>query len=306
MSDELDGMATFVAVADTKGFRAAGERLGMSHSAVSQAVRRLEARLGVALVRRTTRSVHLTEAGERLYHSLRPALDEVRAAAAAVGELGHEPRGTLRLHTSSAALSMMGETLLPTFLATHPHVRLDLTISDAPVDIVAAGFDAGVQLGETIDKDMIAVPVTGDLRMAVVGAPAYFKRRGVPRHPRELVDHECLNWHASTDAPPYRWEFTEKGRAFTVAVPARVLSTGSAINRRLAAAGLGVTMAMDAYIREELASGALVEVLEEFCEPFPGYYLYYPQRQTASRALRALIEHLQQSRKPSRRAKAKR
>jgi DNA-binding transcriptional LysR family regulator len=306
MSDELDGMATFIAVAEAKGFRAAGERLGMSHSAVSQALRRLETRLGVALVRRTTRSVHLTDAGERLYVLVRPALDEVRSAAAAVGELGDQPRGTLRIHTSSAALTMMGESLLPTFLAAHPHVRLDLTVSESPVDIVAAGFDAGIQLGETIDKDMIAVPVTGDLRMAVVGAPAYFNRRGVPQHPKELVDYECLNWHPATDAPPYRWEFTEKGRHFTVAVPARVLSTASAINRRLAAAGLGVTMAMDAYILEELASGVLVRVLEEFCEPFPGYYLYYPQRQHASRALRALIEQLQQSRNVRRGRRAKR
>lgn len=196
--------------------------------------------------------------------------------------------------------------MLPTFLAAHPHVRLDLTVSESPVDIVAAGFDAGIQLGETIDKDMIAVPVTGDLRMAVVGAPAYFNRRGVPQHPKELVDYECLNWHPATDAPPYRWEFTEKGRHFTVAVPARVLSTASAINRRLAAAGLGVTMAMDAYILEELASGVLVRVLEEFCEPFPGYYLYYPQRQHASRALRALIEQLQQSRNVRRGRRAKR
>lgn len=287
-------MATFVAVAETKGFRAAGERLGMSHSAVSQALGRLETRLGVVLVRRTTRSVHLTEAGEQLYASVRPALEELRSAATAVRELGHEPGGTLRLHTSSAALATIGESLLPRFLAAHPKVRLDLAVSESPVEIVAAGFDAGIQLGETIDKDMIAVPVTGDLRMAVVGAPDYFQRRGVPKHPRELVDHDCLNWHASADAPPYRWEFTEDGRPFSVAVPARVLSTGSAINRRLAAAGLGVTMAIDAHISAELAGGTLVRVLEQFCEPFAGYYLYYPQRQHASRALRALIEHLQQ------------
>ncbi|MBK9408413.1 MAG: LysR family transcriptional regulator [Gemmatimonadetes bacterium] len=306
MSDELDGMATFIAVAEAKGFRAAGERLGMSHSAVSQALRRLETRLGVALVRRTTRSVHLTDAGERLYVLVRPALDEVRSAAAAVGELGDQPRGTLRIHTSSAALTMMGESLLPTFLAAHPHVRLDLTVSESPVDIVAAGFDAGIQLGETIDKDMIAVPVTGDLRMAVVGAPAYFNRRGVPQHRRSSWTTECLNWHPATDAPPYRWEFTEKGRHISRWRCPRVLSTASAINRRLAAAGLGVTMAMDAYILEELASGVLVRVLEEFCEPFPGYYLYYPQRQHASRALRALIEQLQQSRNVRRGRRAKR
>ena len=127
---------------------------------------------------------------------------------------------------------------------------------------------------------------------AVVGAPSYFKRRGVPKHPRELVEHDCLNWHPTVDAPPYRWEFTENGRDVTVAVPARVLSTSSAINRRLAAAGLGVTLAFDIHVREELHSGTLVRVLEKFCEPFPGYYLYYPQRRHASRALRALIDHL--------------
>ena len=292
MADELDGMATFVAVAEAKGFRAAGERLGVSHSAVSQALRRLEERLDVPLVRRTTRSVHLTEAGERLYASVRPALDEVRAAVAAVGELGDQPRGMLRVHTASAAETLIGESFVAGFLAEHPHVQLDLVLSDAPVDIVAEGFDAGIQLGEVIDKDMIAVPVTGDLRLAVVGAPSYFARRNAPTHPRELIEHDCLNWHPTADAPPYRWEFTENGRDFSVAVPARVLSTDAAINRRLAIAGLGITLAYEGHVRGALAEGQLVSVLEEFCAAFPGYYLYYPQRRQASRALRALIEHV--------------
>jgi DNA-binding transcriptional LysR family regulator len=285
-------MATFIAVAEAKGFRAAGERLGVSHSAVSQTLRRLEERLGVALVQRSTRSVHLTEAGDRLYASLRPALDDVRAAVAAVGELGDAPRGTLRLHTSTIAETMIGESLLTSYLGDHPHVQLDLVVSDASVDIVADGYDAGIQLGEVIDKDMIVVPVTGDLRLAVVGAPSYFSRRGVPKHPRELVEHECLNWHPTPATPPYRWEFVENGRNFAVAVPARVLSTHSALNRRLAIAGLGVTMAFEAHVRDALTSGQLVRVLEKFCEPFPGYYLYYPQRRHASRALRALIDHI--------------
>jgi len=297
MADELDGMATFVAVAETKGFRAAGERLGVSHSAVSQTLRRLEERLGVPLVRRTTRSVHLTEAGERLYASVRPALDEVRAAVAAVGELGDQPRGTLRVHTASAALTLIGEALLGGFLVEHPYVQLDLVVSDAPVDIVAEGFDAGVQLGEVIDKDMIAVPVTGDLRLVVVGAPSYFARRGRLTHPRDLTDHECLNWHPTTDTPPYRWEFTENGRDFSVTVPARLLSTDAALNRRLAIAGLGITMAYEGHVRGALADGQLVSVLKEFCAPFPGYYLYYPQRRSASRALRALVEHVRRWRR---------
>jgi DNA-binding transcriptional LysR family regulator len=245
-------------------------------------------------VRRTTRSVHLTEAGEQLYASVRPALDEVRAAVASVGEFGDAPRGILRLHTSTVAETMIGESLLAGFLTEHPHVQLDLVVSDAAVDIVAQGFDAGIQLGEVIDKDMIAVPVTGDLRLAVVGAPSYFERRGVPKHPRELVDHECLNWHPTADTPPYKWEFSENGRDFAVAVRPRVLSTYSALNRRLAIAGLGVTVALEAHVRESLERGELVRVLEKFCESFPGYYLYYPQRRHASRALRALIDYLRQ------------
>ena len=304
MPEDLNAIAVFVAVAEAKGFRAAGDRLGVTHSAVSQSVRRLEERLGVALVRRTTRSIHLTEAGERLYTALRPALDEVRAVVAAVGELGDEPRGVLRLHSSSAALTMFGDSILSGFLTQHPHVQLDLVVSEAPVDIVADGYDAGIQLGEVIDRDMIAVPLSGDLRLAVVGAPAYFARRGTPSHPRELTEHDCLNWHPTPGSPPYRWEFTENGREFSVAVPARVLSTGSAFNQRMAIAGLGITLAIRNSVSAALKSGELVSVLEKFCTPFAGYYLYYPQRRQASRALRALIDHLKRWRGEARRGRA--
>jgi DNA-binding transcriptional LysR family regulator len=185
MSDELDGIEMFVAVAEAKGFRAAGERLGVSGSAVSQALRRLEERLGVALARRTTRSVHLTDAGERLFAAARPALGDLRTAVAALGELGDEPRGTLRLHVSGAAESFLSGPLLADFLEEYKHVQLDLFVSDEPVDIVAAGYDAGIRLGEVIDRDMIAVPVSGDLRLVVVGAPSYFARHRKPKHPRD-------------------------------------------------------------------------------------------------------------------------
>jgi DNA-binding transcriptional LysR family regulator len=243
-------------------------------------------------VRRTTRSTHLTDAGERLYAALRPALDEVHAAVAEVRETGTAPRGTLRLHSSSAAETLFGESLLSGFLTAHPQIQLDLAVSDAPVDIVAEGYDAGIQLGEVIDKDMVAVPVTGDLRLVVVGSPSYFARRGVPLHPRDLTRHECLNWHPTPGAAPYRWEFTENGRDFSVAISARVLSTDAALNRRLVTAGIGITMAYEAHVRDALARGDLVAVLEEFCAPFPGYYLYYPQYRHASRVLRALIDHI--------------
>ena len=305
MADELDGMATFVAVAEARGFRAAGERLGVSHSAVSQALRRLEERLGVALVQRTTRSVRLTDAGERLYASVRPALDEVRAAVAAVGELGEAPRGTLRLHLTTGAETYFNGPLLAGFLAAHPHVRLDLSVSETPVDIVAEGYDAGARLGEVIDRDMIASPVSGDIRLIVVGAPSYFERHPVPKHPRELVEHACLAWHPTPEAPPYRWEFTEPGpdgrRDFSVAVPARVLTTDPAMNVRLARAGAGVTMVREDRVRDAITASELVPVLEEFCTPFPGYYLYYPQRRHDSSALRALVDYLRVARRqPSR------
>ena len=297
MTDELDGMATFVAVAEAKGFRAAGERLGVSHSAVSQALRRLEERVGVPLVRRTTRSVHLTEAGERLYASVRPALDEVRAAVAAVGELADQPRGTLRVHVTFGAESYFSGPFLAGFLASHPQVHLDLALTEAPVEIVAGGYDAGVRLGEVIDRDMIAVPLSGDIRLVVVGAPAYFDRRPAPEHPRDLARHECIGWHPTPEAPPYRWEFTEGGREFSVAVPARVITTDPSMNIRLAREGVGVTMVREDRVRDDIERGDLVAVLDEFSTPFPGYYLYYPQRRHASPALRALVEYLRHERR---------
>lgn len=288
-------MATFVAVADTKGFRAAAERLGVTGSAVSQAIRRLEARIGVALVQRTTRSVRLTAAGERLYASVRPALDEVRAAVDAVRELGDEPRGTLRILMPSVAASFLGEALIARFLDQYPGVQLDIVLSDEPLDIVAAGFDAGIRLIEVIDRDMIAIPVSGDLRLLVVGAPSYFARHPRPHHPRELAAHTCINWHASATASPYRWEFTQDGRDFSVAVPARVLTTDPALNVRLAIAGLGLTLADEHRVRDDIARRALVAVLEDFSTPFSGFYLFYPERRRVSPPLAAFAEFLRRS-----------
>jgi DNA-binding transcriptional LysR family regulator len=172
---------------------------------------------------------------------------------------------------------------------------LDLLVSDEPLDIVAEGFDAGIRLGEVIDQDMIAIGVSGDLRLVVVGSPSYFARRPRPLHPRDLVHHECINWHPTAGAPPYRWEFTEKGRDFSVAVPSRVLTNHPALNLRLARAGAGLTLADERRIRDESAAGELVTVLEEFSTPFPGFYLYYPQRRQASRALGAFIDYLREA-----------
>jgi DNA-binding transcriptional LysR family regulator len=292
MADDLDGISMFVAVAETGGFRAAGKRLGVSGSAVSQALQRLESRLGIALLQRTTRSVRLTEAGARLYADVGPAVGEVRAALSRVGEMSDEPRGTVRLNVSGAADRFLSGAVLGGFLSRYLDVRLDLFVSDDPADIVAEGYDAAVRLGEVIDQDMITVPVSDPLRLVVVGAPAYFAKHPKPEHPRDLVGHSCLNWRPRPDVAPYRWEFTEDGHDFSVAVEARVLANHPAINLRLAREGIGLTLAREDRVAAYVESGELVVVLEEYSTPFPGFYLYYPQRRQASPPLRALIDYL--------------
>jgi DNA-binding transcriptional LysR family regulator len=297
MSEALEGIPVFVAVAEEGGFRAAGKRLGVTGSAVSHALRRLEERLGITLVQRTTRSVSLTEAGERFYAAVRPLLEDLKAAVTEIGELAAEPRGLLRLHVSTAAEGFLAGSVLADFLAAHPHVRLDLAVSGAIPDIVAGGYDAGVELGEVIDRDMISVPVSGEMRLAVVGSPSYFASHPVPAHPRDLVEHVCINWHATPDAPPYRWEFTQDGRDFSVAVETRVLCNDGTANLRFARAGLGLAIAYAEQVAEDVARGELVSVLEEFLPAFAGCYLYYPNRRHTSPALRALIDYLLQRRR---------
>jgi DNA-binding transcriptional LysR family regulator len=297
MNSHLDGIEMFVAVVEAGGFRAAGKQLGVSGAAVSQALRRLEERLGVVLVQRTTRSVRLTEAGERLSAAVRPALDGLHAAIVAVGEMADRPRGTLRLNVSSAADSFLSGATLGGFLRRYPDVRLDITVSNRPADIVAKGYDAGVWLGEVIDQDMITVPVSEQMRLIVVGAPAYFARHPEPAHPRDLAAHDCVNWRPGSGEAPYRWEFTENGHDFAVAFEARVVTNDPPLNLRLALDGVGLALAREDAVRSYIERGELVSVLEEFSTPFPGFYLYYPARRQASPALRALIDYLLQLRR---------
>jgi DNA-binding transcriptional LysR family regulator len=306
MANDLDGIAVFVAVAETQGFRTAGERLGVSASAVSQSLRRFEKRMGVTLVRRTTRSVRLTDAGAQLFASVRPALEDMRAAVESVSELSDEPRGTVRLLISPGAELFLRDEVLARFLTAYPQIHLDLAVTSDIADIVGNGYDAGIQLGEVIDRDMIAVPVSGDLTLMVVGAPSYFARHRKARHPRELVEHECVNWHQTPSSPPYRWEFTENGRDFSVAVPTRVLTTDPALLVRLARAGVGLAMVYAEQVREDVARGDLVPILEEYSTPFPGFYLYYPNREHVSTALRAFVDYLRQARQSTRKVRPSR
>lgn len=297
MTMDLAGITVFVTVAEARSFRAASERLGVTRSAVSQAIRRLEERMGVALIQRTTRSVHLSEAGERLYQAVRPALDDLGTAIEAVGELRHQPAGMLRITVSSIAERFLSGPLLAGFLAAFPDIHLDLTVSDEEFDIVAEGFDAGVRLGEVIEQDMIAVPVSDEQRQMVVGSTDYVARHGVPAHPRDLSAHRCIGWRPSPQVAPYRWEFTENGHDFDVAVNPRVTTNDMRVMIRLACAGAGLTFGMEETFRPYIERSELVPLLEEFCPPFPGFYLYYPTRRNVPLKLRVLIDYLRQRRR---------
>jgi DNA-binding transcriptional LysR family regulator len=297
MDTDLTGITVFVTVAEARSFRVASERLGVTRSAVSQAIRRLEERMGVALVQRTTRSVHLTEAGERLYEAVHPALADVSTAIQAVGEMREKPNGLLRVTVSSIAERFLGGSLLAGFLAAYPDIRLDLTLSDEEFDIVAEGYDAGVRLGEVIEQDMIAISVSGEQRQMVVGSSDYVAQHGVPAHPRDLPEHHCIGWRPSPQVAPYRWEFTEHGRDFDVAVNPRVTANDMGIMIRLACAGAGLTFGMEETFRPYIARGELVPMLEEFCPPFPGFFLYYPNRRNMPLKLRALVDYLRQRRR---------
>lgn len=292
MPTDLNALAVFTLVAQQRSFRAAADRLGVTRSAVSQTIGRLEAAMGLALVRRTTRSVSLTEAGERLHAALAPALAEIEAAVESTGDHAAQPRGQLRLAVSSIAERFLAGPLLARFADTHPAVQLDVTVTDEEFDIVAEGFDAGVRLGEVIEQDMIAVPVSAEQRQIVVAAPAYLARAGAPSHPRELAAFRCIGWRAAPQKAPYRWEFTEDGRDFTVAVAPEITTNDMALMIKLALAGGGLTFGMEETFRPYIARGELVPLLEAYCPPFAGFYLYYPSRRNLAPKLRALIDHL--------------
>jgi DNA-binding transcriptional LysR family regulator len=290
--DDFEGISVFLAVAEALNFRLAGERLGVTRSAVSQALQRLEDRIGVALVQRTTRSVRLTEAGELFHELVRPSAREVLEAVQAVRDMQARPTGLLRIAASSIAERFISGPLLAGFLAAYPDVKLDVTITDEEFDIVEAGFDAGVRLGEVIEQDMIAVPVSPEQRQCPVASPLYLARRGAPRHPHELPEHVCIGWRPRPDTAPYRWEFTENGRDFDVAVDPAMTTNDMGMMIRMASAGVGITFGMYETFEPYFARGELVPLLEDYCPPFAGFYLYYPRRHRQPVKLRALVDHI--------------
>ncbi|HBH16015.1 MAG TPA: LysR family transcriptional regulator [Leclercia adecarboxylata] len=290
MKIDLNLLPVFIAVAEEGNFSSAAARLGVTRSAVSQGIRRLEDAFGTMLVMRTTRSVNLTEAGERLRHLLSLPLSSIEAAFEDIAS-DSMPRGLLRIAVTSIAEEFLSGPLIASFAAAHPAVTIDIVVTDEEFDIVAAGYDAGVRLGDVIEKDMIAVPLTEKQREMVVASPSYLTACSAPLHPRELVHHQCIGWRPSPDVAPYRWEFEENGRAFDLAIEPQITTNDLRLMLRLALAGGGITIATQETFRPYIETGQLISVLDDFLPQFPGFYLYFPQRHNIAPKLRALIDH---------------
>jgi len=290
--EDLNVLAAFLAVADERSFTKAAKRLNVSQSALSHAIRGLEEQVGVRLLARTTRSVAATDAGEQLIARLHPALTDIRGALEQIAGLRDRPAGRVRLVVSPLAATMVLAPKLGAFARAHPDVVLDVTTTnEMRLDLVAGHFDAGIHLGEFIERDMIAVRVSADQRAAIVGAPAYFKAHPKPQSPRDLTNHRCLNFrHGANET--YRWEFDKGKRSLAVAVDGPLVVDDVQLLIRAAIDGVGLTFLMEEHAAPYLANGRLVRVLDDWCEPFAGYFLYYPSRRQQPPALSALIETL--------------
>jgi len=293
MKIDLNLLPVFIAVAEERNFTTAAARLGVTRSAVSQGIRRLEDAFGTMLVMRTTRSVNLTEAGERLRQSLSLPLSSIEAAFEDIAS-DSVPRGLLRIAVTSIAEEFLSGPLIASFAAANPAVMIDIVVTDEEFDIVDAGYDAGVRLGEVIEKDMIAVPLTGQQREMVVASPSYLAAISAPVHPLDLLHHQCIGWRSSPDVAPYRWPFEENGRAFDLAIEPQITTNDLRLMLRLALAGGGITIATQETFRPYIETGQLISVLDDFLPQFPGFYLYFPQRHNIAPKLRALIDHVRQ------------
>ncbi|HKB96719.1 MAG TPA: LysR family transcriptional regulator [Rhizomicrobium sp.] len=290
--EELGDLAAFLAVAEERSFTRAAAKLGTSQSALSHTVRRLETRLGLRLLTRTTRSVAPTDAGERLIETLRPALDEIDGRLAALTEMREKPAGTIRITTAEHAAQTILWPALVRLLPHYPDIKVELTIDYGLTDIVAERYDAGVRLGEQVAKDMIAVPIGPEMRMAAVGAPSYFAARPMPKTPQQLADHTCINLRLPTRGGLYAWEFEKGGRELKVRVEGQLVLNTVSMIFQAAKAGMGLAYLPQDLVQADIADGRLVRVLGDWCPPFSGYHLYYPSRRQQSPAFALLVEAL--------------
>jgi DNA-binding transcriptional LysR family regulator len=288
----INDLLAFLAVARERSFTKAAARLGVSQSALSHTIKGLEARLGLRLLTRTTRSVAPTEAGERLLHRIGPHFDEIEIELATLGELRDKPAGSIRITSAEHAAETVLWPAIARLLPEYPDIDVEITIDHGLTDIVAERYDAGVRLGEQVAKDMIAVRIGPDIRWAVVGAPAYLAVRKPPRTPQDLTRHRCINMRLPTYGGLYGWEFEKNGREVKVRVEGQLVFNSSALRLKAALAGFGLAYLPDDQVEAHVAEGRLVRVLADWCPPSPGYHLYYPSRRHPPPAFALLVDVL--------------
>ncbi|MFJ5437663.1 LysR family transcriptional regulator [Pectobacterium brasiliense] len=292
LKENFNDLISFLVVARERSFTKAAAKLGLSQSALSHSIRGLEERLGVRLLTRTTRSVAPTEAGEKLAHSLGPHFADIESELVALGDMRERPAGNIRITAGEHAVDSILWPVLKPFLVNYPDINVDITVDNALADIVLGRFDAGIRLGEQVEKDMIAVRVAPEMSMAVVGSPNYFARNPAPVTPQDLQHHRCINLRLPTMGGIYAWEFEKNGRKIKVRVEGQL--TMNSLRQRIDAAriGLGLAYVPEDSVQNDIASGRLIRVLTEWCLPFPGYYLYYPSRKQHTTAFSLFVEAL--------------
>jgi DNA-binding transcriptional LysR family regulator len=289
-SSDYNQLRAFVAVGELLSFSRAAEALGASPSAVSQMVRGFEERVGVRLLNRTTRSVGLTEAGENLFQRVRPAVSELSDAIGQVRRYRDRPAGTVRVHAFRSAAERHIEPILQGFARAYPDVVLDITMDDEVIDFVAGGYDAAIRIGEVIERDMIAIRLGPELRQLAVASPEYLAANGSPQHPKDLIDHACIRWRWPGHTSPYAWEFYEHGSWFSVAVSGPLIVNDKDYATKAVLKGIGIGFAVEDAVRDHLAAGRLVTLLEPWSAPFPGHFLCYPSQRQMAPSLRAFID----------------
>jgi DNA-binding transcriptional LysR family regulator len=290
--EDTHDLAAFLAVARERSFTKAAAKLGVSQSALSHTIRSLETRLRLRLLTRTTRSVSPTEAGERLIRTIGPHLDAIEAELAALSELREKPAGTIRVTAGEHSAETILWPALAKLLPEYPDIKVEVIVDYGLTDIVAERYDAGVRLGEQVAKDMIAVRVGPDFRFVVVGAPSYFASRARPKTPQELTAHNCINLRLPTYGGIYAWEFEKRGREMKVRVDGQLVFNNAGLRLHAVLAGFGLAYLPEDQVKTQLAEGNLVQVLADWCPPFPGYHLYYPSRRQPTPAFTLLVDAL--------------
>jgi DNA-binding transcriptional LysR family regulator len=292
--DQLDGLLALKLVAEKRNFTAAAEELEISPSAVSQLVKQLESRLGVALLSRTTRSTSLTEAGEQFLNLAGPALDQILVALEAVGSYAQKPSGLLRLNMPRVIYPSLLAPIITSFTKKYPDVCVEVFFEDQASDIVESGFDAGIRLSDILAKDMVAIKLIGPVKFVTAGAPKYFNKMGRPKHPKDLLMHNCMRIRLGSAGLYDRWEFEQKGKAFQVQVKGSLIFNDSLVMSNAACEGAGILYTTEDAIADKVRSGKLEIVLNQFAPTSAGFYLYYPKRSQVLPKLRAFIDHLRE------------